>query len=218
MKTNDFSITGIILCLVFSFFSLTAMAQTRPKQRPKINHRSYVGRDTTERVGALTVFPTNFVASTMKIGYEFRLSQNKGLKLIGTYGYTSSGYYGVNSFSEFGLEAQLRFYIMKDRPALNGLYMAPYAFYKSMHYNYNTVQYYYNGGPPTANATTADFNIGYVLGYQYIFNSTFTIDLFIGGGINSISGNNTNGSLGSDMFAYYKGIIIHPGIAIGIAF
>jgi len=226
MKTKKITTTFLAICLIFLGI-YNSSAQSRP-QRPRTGGRSYTGRDTSERKGVLTSFPTNFVASTMKIGYEFRLSSNKGLKLIGSYGGGSSSgnaniygtdntsYYGLNNFSEFGLEAQLRFYILKGRPALNGLYLAPYAGYKSMNYTYNSQNF--TGQNITTSYSVSDFSIGYVIGYQYIYNSSFTLDLFVGGGLNNISGNNTFGTLDSDPFAYFKGIMIHPGIGIGIAF
>jgi hypothetical protein len=232
MKNHKGLFFKMLLILAFSCLYLTSNAQTnqgRPKQRPKVSTRSYSGRDTTYRKGALTSFPLNFIASTMKVGYEFRLSPNKGLKLIGSYGASSSStnnsniygtpnntYYNLGSFSEYGLEAQLRFYILKGRPALNGLYLAPYVSYKSMNYSYNGTNY--QGFAFNQNATTSDFSVGYVIGYQIIYSSSFTLDLFIGGGINNITGDNSNGTLSTDPFAYYKGIMIHPGLGIGIAF
>lgn len=228
MNANKITTSCLAICLLFSGI-YTLSAQSRP-QRPKAGSRSYYGRDTSARKSVLTSFPTNFVASTMKVGYEFRVSSNKGLKLIGSYGGGSSSsnsnifggpdntsYYGLNNFSEFGLEAQLRFYILKGRPALNGLYLAPYAGYKSMNYTYNSSNSI-TGQPITSSYNVSDFSIGYVIGYQYIYNSSFTLDLFVGGGLNTISGNNTFGSLSTDPFAYYKGIMIHPGVGIGIAF
>jgi len=225
MKTYRSFLLLPVFCIVFTIAYLTVSAQSRPQQRPHLSTRSYAGKDTTVRTGVLTFFPTNFVASTMKIGYEFRLTQNKGLKLLGSYGSSanqsnaSSGndYYSLNSFSEFGLEAQLRFYVLKGRPSLNGLYMAPYLLYKSMNYTYSS-QNPITFLPENASGTTSDFSIGYVIGYQILYNSSFSLDMFVGGGINSISGDNTHGNLGTDIFGYYKGIMIHPGIGIGIAF
>jgi len=214
--------------MLFVFFVSTVLkAQNRPVyQGPKINHRRF-NMDSIERRGILTFNPTNFAASTIKAGYEIRLSHNKGLKFVGSFGATNSGanggsIYGLDKFTEFSLEAQFRFYVLKNHPSLNGLYLAPYVFYKTMTYSDSTnYDSYLNGNPvPTAyinNAVVSAFGVGYIIGYQWIFRSTFVIDAFIGGGNNFISGNNQWGSLTS-VYAYGSGINLHSGIAIGLAF
>ena len=214
----------LIFIAILSGISFNISAQNRPvkNSRPAFIQR-FSRMDTVERAGVFTSFPTNFIASTLKVGYEFKVAHNKGLKIIGSFGSSNStgDYYGLDKFNEFGLEAQLRFYVLKDHPALNGLYLAPYSFYKSMNYQISSSYYDYNTNTysyTTTNETAGNFCIGYIIGYQYIYNSTLTIDAFIGGGNDFISGNNSNGNLGNSAFAYRSGIDIHTGIGIGIAF
>jgi len=225
MKTKTFFVFTTLCSLIISGLFINVIAQPRPvKYRPTSTH--YYSRiDTIQRKGVFTSYPTNFIASTLKVGYEFRVSDNKGLKLIGSYGAsTSSGSYysSLDRFNETSLEAQLRFYVLKDRPALNGLYLAPYAFFKSMTYSGNqggNNVYLNNTGPSyLTNATAGNFSVGYIIGYQYIYNSTLTLDAFIGGGNNFISGDNSGGNLSSSLYAYRNGIDLHTGISIGVAF
>jgi len=222
MKTKSFLAFSALFTLAFLTFCLGANAQSRPlKSRPQSTHY-YSHMDTIQRKGVFTSYPTNFIASTLKVGYEFKVSNNKGLKFIGSVGSSqnNTSWYDLNKFTEFGLEAQLRFYILKDKPALNGFFLAPYASYKSMTYTGNGSVYDPNTGTYTygQNGTVSDLAIGYIIGYQWIFNSTFSIDAFIGGGYNSISGDNTQGTLGTDIYAYHNGIGIHTGIGLGVAF
>jgi len=220
--------TGIILVLFSVTFLFGIFVNSAAQNRPVKNTRpTFIQRlnrmDTVERTGVFISYPTNFIAATLKVGYEFKVAHNKGLKLIGSFGSSNSAgdYYGLNQFNEFGLEAQLRFYVLRDHPALNGLYLAPYTFYKSMDYQISNSYFDYTKNinvNTTTNNTVGNFCIGYIIGYQYIYNSTLTIDAFIGGGNDFISGNNSNGTLSNSAFAYRSGIDIHTGIGLGIAF
>jgi hypothetical protein len=222
MKTNK---TALVISFIFLFLGanlINAVAQRPLKKRPRLSRSTYTGIDTIERKSVFISYPTNFFASTLKIGYEFKVAHNKGLALLGTLGggqssENSSTYYGVTSFNEEGLEAQLRIYILKDRPALNGLYLAPYMSYKTMAY-VASVQDQYTGSWSDQPFNTSSFGIGYVMGYQYIFSSGFTFNTFLGGGDYIISGDNTHGSVAQNPFGYPKGIAVHMGIGIGIAF
>ena len=221
MKT----ITFLVLTLCISIITLSCFntnAQTRPMKSRSQSIHYFSRMDTVERNGVFISYPTNFIASTLKVGYEFKVSHNKGLKFIGTLGSSnnSGDWYGLNKFTEFGLESQLRFYMLKDKPALNGFYLAPYAAYKTMTYTGNSSVFNATTGQYEAGQSTSvsNFTIGYVLGYQWIFNSTLTIDAFVGGGFNTISGDNSQGSLGTAIFAYRNGIDIHSGIGLGVAF
>ncbi len=218
---------NLVIVLLSVFMSMGIMTNLIAQNRPVKGKASFAEKfsrmDTVERTGVFTSFPTNFVASTLKVGYEFKVAHNKGLKLIGSFGSSNSAgdYYGLDKFNEYGLEAQLRFYVLKDHPAMNGLYLAPYVFDKSMSYQTSTSFYDYSNNIEVitvSNATVSNFSVGYIIGYQYIYNSTLTIDGFIGGGNDFISGNNSGGSLGNSVFAYRNGIDLHMGLGIGIAF
>jgi hypothetical protein len=216
-----FSVTMLLLFTIINI----ANAQRPVKKRPtKTARSSYTGRDTLERKTVLEACPTNFFATTMKLSIETKLSSNKGLKILASYGQASPGgdasgsFYGLWQFSEFGFETQFRIYVLKDRPALNGLYLAPYFGYKSMNYQASLTNPFNNNTPYAGpSSTISDFSFGYIIGYQYIFSSTFTFDVFIGGGDNQISGDNSQGLL-NGAFAYPKGIMVHMGLGIGIAF
>jgi hypothetical protein len=221
MKTKTFLAFIVICSLFISGAIFSSNAQSRPlNQRPKTRQR-ISPIDTVERSIILTSYPTNFVAATIKVGYEFKVSHNKGLKFIGSFGSSNenSDWYGLNEFKEFGLEAQLRFYVQKDHPALNGFYLAPYASYKSMSYTTNNTFYNLSTGQAySQTGNVSNFMLGYVIGYQWIFNSSFVIDAFIGGGNNFISGDNTQGNLSNTIYAYRNGIDLHTGIGLGVAF
>jgi len=223
-------ISALLLSWLFLVISTGISPKVRAQDMHPVKHKSiattmFGSRDTMNRTEVFTCFPTNFVASTLKLGYEFKVAHNKGLKFLGSVGSSSSAndYYYLDKFTEFGIETQLRIYVIKDQPALNGLYLAPYVSYKSMNYsgatNYNGLVLYVGPGPVYVfNVTTSDLGIGYIIGYQWVFNSTFSLDLFVGGGNNIISGNNSGGALATSMFEYRSGIDIHSGLAIGIAF
>lgn len=221
MKTK-ISAASIAVCFLFiSGPGISSNAQTRPvKSRPQ-SARYFNRMDTIERSIILTSYPTNFVAATIKVGCEFKVAHNKGLKFIGSFGSSTENgdWYGLDEFREFGLEAQLRFYVQKDRPALNGFYLAPIVSFKSMTYTDNNLIFNPSTGQPySQNGSVSNFMLGYVIGYQWIFNSSFVIDAFIGGGNNFISGDNTQGNLSNTIYAYRNGIDLHTGIGLGVAF
>jgi|GEM_PF-3596753 len=227
MKMNFFLILTIFCILFNAGFWLNSDAQTGSKLKFHRVGQHSSQMDTMERHGVLMGYPTNFFASTLKVSYEFRLTPNKGLKLFASYGASSDSgnliYPGLNKFNELGFEAQFRFYVSKVHMPLSGLYLAPYASYKKMTYsgyeNYNALNALVGTSQTyITNATTSNLSVGYIIGYQMIFNSSFTIDGFIGGGDNFISGNNSGSSLSSALFAYRTGIDLHMGIGIGVAF
>ena len=225
MKILSLLFPAGIFILFAGLFNQVSAQEKRPTGHKNIATTMFGKRDTIKRKEIFTCFPTNFVASTLKLGYEFKVAHNKGLKFLGSVGSSSSAndYYYLDKFTEFGIETQLRIYVIKDQPALNGLYLAPYVSYKSMTYsgatNYNGLVLYVGPGPVyVSNVTTSDLGIGYIIGYQWVFNSTFSLDLFVGGGNNIISGNNSGGALATSIFEYRSGIDIHSGLAIGIAF
>jgi hypothetical protein len=215
---------GVIISFILLFLTagiLQANAQRPLKKRPRLSKTSYNGIDTVERKSVFISYPTNFFASTLKIGYEFKVGSGRSLALIGSLGGAdskdNSTFYGVSSFTELGLEAQFRIYILKDRPTLNGLYLAPYASYKSMSYSF-LGQDPYTGNYTSIDRSVSNLGVGYIIGYQYIFSSSFTFNAFLGGGYNSVSGDNTYGTVNQNPFGYSKGITVHMGIGIGIAF
>ncbi len=226
MKSNSLLIIFIALSGV-QFLPFDSFAQNKPKNDKTAFVKTMFGhKDTIERTDILTIYPTNFVAYTAKLGYEFKIAHNKGLKITASYG-SSNGtddFYYLDKFNEIGMEAQLRIYLLKGHPALNGLYLAPYVSYKTMNYSgtayANYIDLLYPAPPQLyySNVNVSNFGIGYVIGYQWIFSSTFTVDAFIGGGNNSISGNNAGGNLSNTIYEYRSGIDLHSGIAIGIAF
>jgi len=226
MKSKNRLFIALLASFLFSPFA-QASAQSRPTNDQRNFMSSMFGRpDTISRTDILTIYPTNFVASTAKIGYEFKVAHNKGLKIMASYG-SSNGvddFYLLDKFNEIGLEAQFRIYVLKNHLALNGLYLAPYISYKTMTYSGNSnpinLDLIYPSPSPVyySNATVAALGIGYVIGYQWIFNSTFTVDAYIGGGDNIISGNNAGGNLSGTVYEYRSGIDFHSGIGIGIAF
>jgi hypothetical protein len=225
MKKLSFLFPAAIIIPLAGLYNQISAQDKRPVGHKTIATTMFGNRDTMKRKEIFTCFPTNFVASTLKLGYELRLAHNKGLKFLGSVGASSSSndFYFLDKFTEFGLEAQLRIYVIQDHPALNGLYVAPYVSYKSMTYsgqtNQNGLVMYVGPGPVyVSNATTSDLGLGYVMGYQWVFNSTFTVDFFVGGGDNIISGNNSGGILSTSTFEYRSGIDLHTGIGIGIAF
>jgi len=222
MKILPHLFPACIIMLFAGLFNQISAQEKRPDNHKTIATTMFGSRDTVKRKEIFTCFPTNFVASTLKLGYEFKVAHNKGLKFIGSVGSSSSpnDFYFLDKFTEFGLEAQLRVYVIQVHPALNGLYVAPYISYKSMTYSgYTNFGDLVGPGPVYINnATTSDLGLGYVMGYQWVFNSTFTVDFFVGGGDNIISGNTSGGILSTSTFEYKSGIDFHSGIGIGIAF
>jgi hypothetical protein len=64
-------------------------AQQRPlKKRPVKVGRSMKnnGQDSIERKYIISCYPVNFIATTIKVGYEFKLSPHKGFKFIAAFG------------------------------------------------------------------------------------------------------------------------------------
>ena len=214
MKTKKFFPLIMQSTFLLSLIHLNANAQSdiQKEQRPKLDGRVN-GRDSTQRKVVFINYPLNFIVSTMKVSGEFRIGHYNGLKLIGSFGYAKDFniFYDLNGFKEYGLESQFRFYVLEDRPVLNGFFVTPFIAYKSITYQLSN---YYNS---SQTETAGNFSVGFLMGGQFIYASSFTIDAFIGGGINFISGNNSGGNLSSGIFEYSNGIVFHTGIGIGFA-
>lgn len=86
--------------------------------------------------------------------------------------------------SGFKLGAEYRFYLAKENKfkAPHGVYLGPYVSFNNFH-NEREISVNTSGGPEAAvlNANFNILNIGVQLGYQFVFNDRWTIDLsFLG--------------------------------------
>ncbi len=162
-------------------------------------------------LSALTLTGSGFV--------EYAVTDNVSLQLGAfTTGLTVSNV----KFKGYGFTPEVRYYFMENKVAPMGLYVAGYG--RIQNFKLTVVKEDSEGVPREYSATYAPIGLGAAVGNQWIFNSGFTLDLFLGAGYNSGSlkvnaGTEKDFDTGiiGDMILG-GGFGLRPGIAIGYNF
>ena len=152
------------------------------------------------------VHPVALAFNVISVDYEQAISDKNSFEVgLSYYHNDFSGLLGSDAGYEvtsFGLEGGYRFYFSKNNDAPEGLYAAPFV-------GFNSISTAYPSGYTSNNASAMSFGGGVKGGYQWIHDSGFVLDAYLGygfftGGISSVA----YGSGGAPKF----------GLAVGYAF
>lgn len=179
----------ILLCTIFFCFHNNIYSQVENELAPKKN--------------CFKLNPQAFVAATFMISYERCLSQNVTFQLSAGITaksednpLTSSGYY--NSFGNYvpgttttskdvasgGLvEGMFKYYFLKGKSEMSGLYAGPYGGYSKNNFEINTMTTTGNIASTTVDYSIQSYSGGAVFGFQCVIKNAFVMDMFAGGGV-----------------------------------
>ncbi|MBC7451394.1 MAG: hypothetical protein H7259_07890 [Cytophagales bacterium] len=207
---------------------------------------------------AMKITPSAFAVSTFSLSYERHLSQNMSFQFTGGITERERGAYQDNIFSSnsttnnggypnnnpngsqnlqdkisggFG-EGALRFYFVKGKSVISGLYAGPYFRYCAYKYyvNYGNDPYSSSNAVPAmdevANYTTKSYEGGVLFGWQWVIKNSFLFDMYVGGGVRSSDAYNKPANYGSSdySFKYFEhqqnttGVIAKIGFKLGFVF
>lgn len=150
---------------------------------------------------SIKINPLGAIFGAANLAYEKTLSENTSVLIAPSFGMLKlSGF----KYTTYGLGAEYRFYISKNHVAPEGMYVAPGAGFSFGQAKYEDDH---------DKTKTTGFNIKGVLGYQWIWESGFTLDL--NGGIQY-----TSFSFRDDEFDAipFSGILPALGVSIGYSF
>jgi Protein of unknown function (DUF3575) len=161
---------------------------------------------------AIKVNPLSLLGGTDLVSYEFKL----GEKSTGIVGGGIGGFkIGDAKYSNLGGEVQYRYYFEE---ALKGWYAGGQVGYSSGKVKFeNTVSIDSNGNFVSGSSETnfGSLKIGAKGGYQWIWDSGFTLDLNLGVAYNSFSYDSSDGAF-STLKA--SGVLPNFGFGLGYAF
>lgn len=188
---------------------------------------------------SLKISPTAFFASTFALSYERYLGQSVTFQLTGgmmaasqdsdyngTY-YNGSNYVTSNNQDKaYGglVEGMLKFYFMKGRSVMSGLYAAP-----TFRYSKNTFDIHTSNTNGTVVPVSFKYNIesyegGGVFGFQWVIKNAFVMDMYVGGGL-KVSNNTAPAFYTKDERTFwileaqdYTGITPKAGFRLGFVF
>lgn len=163
---------------------------------------SIAQKETSTEKNVIKVNTLPLILGTGSIFYEHGFSEKISGQLgLGYMNYGVSG----NRFSGLFITPELRLYPKGN--AIDGFYVAPYLRYQNL-----TVKV----DPDKASLTNVGG--GVALGRQWITNSGFTMDLFVGGHYTSASLNVKSGSESVFNIGAFDGFGFRIGFALGFAF
>ena len=138
------------------------------------------------------------------IGIQYERSLTPHISLSGQFGY--DGLYVTNEddvearINGIGFYIDGRYYFLSNEDVMEGFYMGPYYYWSNMKNGMNW------------EATIS--SIGLTAGYQWIFNSRFTLNLSGGVGTLNIDSNITGG----DFLYFSDEFSVHFGLSLGYNF
>lgn len=150
----------------------------------------------------IKINPLSALLATGSVFYERKVSEGISAQL-------GVAYTGVKlddvKFSGLAITPEVRFYFKRHAPT--GMYTAPFLRYQNFTVSENT-----NKGSYTS------FGGGAIMGYQWVYNSGFTLDLFFGPNYNSGNYKSTIGTDEPQIKGGIEGFGIRTGIALGFGF
>ena len=187
------------------------------------------------------ITPQAFIVSTFMLSYERYIASGISLQLTG--GLMSAQKNGDESFynpstgnnvnypdkdkaSGGMVEGMMKYYFLKGRSHMSGLYAGPYTRYSKNNFSLNTTTYNPNTNntePSKVDYTIETLEGGAVFGYQVVISNAFVMDMFVGGGIKT--SNSTKPLTYTDDNTFwilesqdYNGVIPKAGFRLGFVF
>lgn len=152
---------------------------------------------------ALKLNPLSILVATGNISYE-RVTTEKQSFQLGAF-YTGVKLSGTK-YRGFGITPEYRFFVGRDKQAMNGMYVAPF-----LRYQHFTLEV------PDESTTKVDYSSiggGAVLGWETTMDDIFVVDFFFGPAYNSST---TNG-YGYGVNSNFKGLTARVGLNFGFRF
>ena len=122
---------------------------------------------------AIKLNPLSLAFMTGNVAYERAINSNQSIQLGGFYSGVS---FGGLEYSGWGVTPEYRFYFAGAKEALNGVYAAPFVRYQSFTLTEKESQ---------LETSFSSIGGGATIGWQKMWKSGFTIDLFAGPSYNS---------------------------------
>jgi hypothetical protein len=152
---------------------------------------------------AIKINPLSVFVATANISYE-RVTAEKQSFQLGVF-YTGVKLSGTK-YRGFGITPEYRFYVGRDKQAMEGIYLAPFLRYQHINMEYNE---------SIDKVTYSSIGGGALLGWETTMDDLFVIDLFIGPAYNSST---AKGYEGVDVASNFKGFTVRAGINFGFRF
>lgn len=155
---------------------------------------------------AIKLNPLSLALMTGNVSYERAINHNQSIQLGGFYSGVSVG--GL-SYSGFGITPEYRIYFAGAKEALNGVYAAPFVRYQS-----------FNLTEKESDMKTSFSSIGggATIGWQKMWKSGFTLDIFAGPSYNSGKFKNDSDEEQFDLSFGMNGIGVRTGLTLGFGF
>jgi len=208
---------------------------------------------------SIKISPTAFAVSTFAISYERYITSGISLQVTGGYMSASKstdksnknnninnviGNYNYNSNTSTPsspkdkasggfVEAMVKFYFLKGKSVMSGLYFAPYGRYGQNTFEINRYITTYNNNYYNNSYTTTyppfkysieSYEGGAVFGFQWIAGNAFVMDMYVGGGL-KVSNNSAPVTYQKSDRSFsilesqdYTGITPKGGLRIGFVF
>lgn len=156
---------------------------------------------------AIKLNPLSLALMTGNVSYERAVGANQSIQ-VGVF-YSGVSLSGLK-YSGLGVTPEYRIYFAGKKEALNGVYVAPYARYQNFSLKEKETE---------DKATFSSIGGGAVIGWQKMWPSGFTLDLFAGPGYNSGKvKTDSNSEDEFDIKAGISGFGFRTGLTIGFGF
>ncbi|WP_165370599.1 DUF3575 domain-containing protein [Hymenobacter persicinus] len=182
-----------------------------------------VAATSASAVAQNNVVKVNILSPIVKTGsffYEHKLNASSSLQIGGLF---TSAKIEDTKISGFALTPEYRFYLSERTPAPEGFYVGPFVRYQNLTLKSTYTDSYNSTGTPTTQTDEASLNTfggGVVVGRQWIFKDTFSLDIFLGPSYNggSIEVKSTSNGNGTFDAGPLTGFGVRTGITFGLAF
>ncbi len=167
--------------------------------------------------------PLSLAVLTLNVQYERALSQATSAQLGVFYtGFSFNVGDGKWSYSGVGITPEFRYYVTNSaQDAPRGLYVGPWVRYQS----FNTkivVEDFFTGQEEEGKISATNIGGGAILGYQWLFGDSFSLDMFLGPGYGSGSSkvvtDTSTGLDEDDLIGVGSGLRFRFGLTVGVAF
>ena len=187
---------------------------------------------------AFKISPTAFGVSTFVMSYERYVGESVTLQLTGgimaasknstgnTY-YNGSNYVTANDKDQASgglVDLAMRYYFLKGKSVMSGLYAGPYGRYSKNKFDINTYTTTGVAKQMNYNYSITSYEGGVLFGWQLIAKNAFALDMYLGGGL-KVSENTAPVGYDRENRPFfileaqdYTGIIAKAGFRVGFVF